>query len=134
MSELVSHEVDIQSVDFTEILAGRKTHHVCLNVHQYTVGDVLILREVDGSGKGTGQVMQSSITHIQPSNLLGFTDEWCVLSLANTTPSQGIRLIGYLRDRLEEHCDCTETSYPFIKTAGSVANQAQRTVQSGRSW
>ncbi|NAX47963.1 DUF3850 domain-containing protein [Photobacterium halotolerans] len=134
MSKITLHELNIQSADFTEILAGRKTHQVCLNHRQYTVGDVLILRELDKNGESTGQEMNSLITHVEQGNTVGLEDGWCVLSLANTTPLLGIRLIGYLRDRLKEHCDYTETAYPLIKKAGSTASQAKRTVQAGRCW
>ncbi|WP_162941032.1 DUF3850 domain-containing protein [Photobacterium salinisoli] len=134
MNKVTLHELSIPSADFTDILAGRKTHQLCLNHRQYTVGDVLIFREQDANGEETGQEMSSLITHVEHGNAAGLDDGWCVLSLANTTPLQGIRLIGYLRDRLKEHCDYTEAAYQLIKKAGSTDKQAKRNVQAGRCW
>ncbi|UIP30679.1 DUF3850 domain-containing protein [Photobacterium sp. TLY01] len=134
MSTVTFHELKIPSANFTDILAGRKTHQLCLNHRQYTVGDVLILRELDENGDETGQEMNSLITHVEHGNATGLEDGWCVLSLANTTPLLGIRLIGYLRDRLKEHCDYTEAAYQIIRKAGSTDTQAKRTVQAGRCW
>ncbi|KKD00477.1 DUF3850 domain-containing protein [Photobacterium halotolerans] len=134
MSTVTFHELKIPSANFTDILAGRKTHQLCLNHRQYSVGDVLILRELDENGEETAQEMNSLITHVEYGNATGLEDGWCVLSLANTTPLLGIRLIGYLRDRLKEHCDYTEAAYQIIRKAGSTDTQAKRTVQAGRCW
>lgn len=134
MSNFTLHEVKIQSVHFTEILAGRKTHEVRLNDRNYQVGDCLNLQEIDENGDYTGQEMNSQITHVLEGGQYGLADGWCVLSLANTTPLQGIRLIGYLRDRLQENCDCTEAAYPLIEKAGCTTDDAKRTVDAGRCW
>ncbi|UTM59245.1 DUF3850 domain-containing protein [Photobacterium sp. CCB-ST2H9] len=134
MNQVTLHEVKVQPVHFREVLAGRKTHEVRLNDRDYRAGDVLILREVDDNGDDTGQVMNAKITYVQRGDHFGLMNGWCVLSLANTTPLQGIRLIGYLRDRLKEHCDYLEAQVPVIKQTGNATDDATRAVEAGRCW
>ncbi|MGF1704143.1 hypothetical protein L4D09_28045 [Photobacterium makurazakiensis] len=43
-----------------------------------------------------------------------------------------IQLIIYLRDRLEETCDCIECCYESIRNDGCVTTDAERTVEGGR--
>ncbi|KDM90222.1 DUF3850 domain-containing protein [Photobacterium galatheae] len=134
MNKIAFHQVKLQSLHFNEVLAGRKTHEIRFNDRDYQAGDCLILREVDDNGDDTGQEMNAEITHVQQGDHFGLADGWCVLSLANTTPLQGIRLIGYLRDRLKEHCDYIETQVPLIKETGHTTYDATRAIEAGRCW
>ncbi|QUJ69486.1 DUF3850 domain-containing protein (plasmid) [Photobacterium sp. GJ3] len=134
MRQIKFHELIIHAAEFTDILSGRKTHQLCLNHHQYQVGDVLMVFEIDEQGEMTGQEMTSQITHVLQGGSFGLAEGWCVLSLANTTPLQGIRMIGYLRDRLQEHCDYIETQVPQIQRKGHATTDAERAVQAGRCW
>lgn len=132
MSGLTIHELKIQTVHFTEVLAGRKTQEVRFNDRNYQVGDCLNLREIDENGHYTGQEMNTQICHVLHGGQFGLVEGWCVLSLKNATHSKAKRLIEYLRDRLEETCGCIECSYESIRNDGCTTADAERTVEDGR--
>ncbi|MBL4831298.1 MAG: DUF3850 domain-containing protein [Aliivibrio sp.] len=132
MSQLTLHELKILSTHFTEVLAGRKTHEVRLNDRDYQVGDCLNLREIEESGEYTGQEMNVQICHVLHGGQFGLDDGWCVLSLRNATHAKAKLLIEYLRDRLEETCDCIEAGYDIIRESGHTTGDSQLTVEGGR--
>ncbi|TOH54203.1 hypothetical protein CGI80_00515 [Vibrio parahaemolyticus] len=132
MSNFTLHELKIQSVHFTEVLAGRKTHEVRFNDRNYQVGDCLNLREIDENGHYTGQEMNTQICHVLHGGQYGLEEGWCVLSLKNATHSKAKQLIEYLRDRLEETCDCIEAGYDIIRSSSHTIGDSQLTVEGGR--
>ncbi|WP_281223084.1 DUF3850 domain-containing protein [Photobacterium sanguinicancri] len=132
MSELTLHELKILSAHFTEVLAGRKTHEVRLNDRDYQVGDCLNLREIEESGEYTGQEMNVQICHVLHGGQFGLDEGWCVLSLKNATHAKAQTLIEYLRDRLQETCDCIEAGYDIVRESGHTIGDCQLTVEGGR--
>ena len=134
MSTIKLHELKILSVHFTEVLAGRKTHEVRLNDRDYQVGDCLNLREIEENGEHTGQEMNAQICHILHGGEFGIEKGWCVLSLKNATHAKAKTLIEYLRDRLQETCDCIEAGYEIIRESGHTIADSQITVEGGRAF
>ncbi|EKO3371243.1 DUF3850 domain-containing protein [Vibrio fluvialis] len=132
MSTLTIHELKISTEHFIEVLAGRKTHEVRFNDRNYQVGDCLNLREIDESGNYTGQEMNTQICHVLHGGQYGLAEEWCVLSLKNATHNKAQKLIEYLRDRLEETCDCIEAGYGIARSSGHSTLDAEMTVEDGR--
>ncbi|ENI4126730.1 DUF3850 domain-containing protein [Vibrio fluvialis] len=132
MSTLIIHELKISAENFTEVLAGRKTHEVRFNDRNYQIGDCLNLREIDESGHYTGQEMNTQISHVLHGDQYGLAEGWCVLSLKNTTHNKAQKLIEYLRDRLEETCDCIEAGYGIARSSGHSTSDAAMTVEGGR--
>ncbi len=45
------------------------------------------------------------------------------------TNSRERQLIEYLRDRLQETCDCIEASYDIMREAGVTTSDSQMTVE-----
>jgi|GEM_PF-485846 len=133
MSKLTLHELKISSVHFTEVLAGRKTSEVRLNDRNYQVGDCLNLREIE-NGEYTGQEMNVQVSHVLDGGQYGLADDWCVLSLANATHAKAQPLIEYLRDRLQETCDCIEAGYGIMRKSGHTISDSQSTVEGGRAF
>ena len=132
MSTFKLHELRIQSVHFTEVLAGRKTNEVRLNDRDFQVSDCLNLREIDENGDYTGQEMNAQICHVLHGDQFGLEKGWCVLSLANATHAKAQTLIEYLRDRLQETCDCIEAGYDIVRSSGRTIGDSQTTVEGGR--
>lgn len=132
MSNITLHELKIQSTHFTEVFAGSKTHEVRFNDRNYQVGDCLNLREIDENDHYTGQEMNAEICHVLHGGQFGLDEGWCVLSLRNATHAKAKVLIEYLRDRLEETCDCIEAGYEIQRTSGHSISDAQMTVEGGR--
>ena len=134
MSTLKLHELKIQSEHFAEVLAGRKTHEVRINDRDYQAGDCLNLREIDVNGEYTDQEMNIQISHVLHGGQFGIADGWCVLSLKNGARKSAIKLIGYLRDRLQETCDCIEAGHDIIRASGHTIEDSQMTVDGGRDF
>ncbi|MFH0227098.1 DUF3850 domain-containing protein [Vibrio furnissii] len=132
MSTLIIQELKISSVHFVEVLAGRKTHEVRFNDRNYQVGDCLNLREIDENGCYTGQEMNAQICHVLHGGQYGLAEGWCVLSLKNATHNKAQKLIEYLRDRLEETCNCIEAGYDITLASGHSITDAELTVEGGR--
>jgi len=128
------HSIKIHSVHFYEVLAGRKTSEIRENDRNYQVGDVLNLQEIDDHGDHTGQEVNAEISHILQGGQYGLDEDWCVLSLSNTTHLKVALLVEYLRDRLEETCDCIECCYESIRNDGCSTADAAMTVKNGRSF
>ncbi|MEK2129272.1 DUF3850 domain-containing protein [Vibrio parahaemolyticus] len=134
MSTTKLHELKTQSEHFTEVLAGRKMHEVRLNDRDFKVGDCLNLRETDSNGKYTGQEMNVQISHVLLGGQFGIAEGWCVLSLKNRASTAAIDLIGYLRDRLQETCDCIDASHSIVRKAGYTTDDAQQTANDAREF
>ncbi|EGU39425.1 DUF3850 domain-containing protein [Vibrio scophthalmi] len=134
MSTFKLHELKIQSHYFTEVLAGRKTCEVRFNDRDYQVGDCLNLREIGAKGEYTGQEMNIQISHVLQGGQFGIADGWCVLSLENGAITTAISLVGYLRDRLQETCDCIDAGHEIIREAGYTIDDSQMTVEGGREF
>ncbi|WP_029822526.1 DUF3850 domain-containing protein [Vibrio parahaemolyticus] len=134
MSTLKIHELKIQSEHFIDVLAGRKMHEVRINDRDYKAGDCLNLREIDLDGKYTGQEMNAEVSHVLHGGQFGIEDGWCVLSIKSRVSHAAIDLICYLRDRLEETCDCIDASHNIIKKAGHTTQDAERTSNDAREF
>ncbi|AGB11011.1 TPA: DUF3850 domain-containing protein [Vibrio parahaemolyticus] len=134
MSNFKLHELKISEAHFEDVLAGRKTHEVRINDRNYQVGDVLHLQEIDENRQFTGQALNACVTHILKGGQYGLADDWCVLSLGSITATSAKLLIEFLRDRLEETCDCIEYGYEFTRKAGCTTADAEKTVEGGRAF
>ncbi|PJC85324.1 hypothetical protein CSW98_15975 [Vibrio sp. HA2012] len=134
MSTFKLHELKIKTEHFEDVLAGRKTHEVRLNDRNYQVGDVLHLQEIDKNLQYTGQTLNACVTHVLKGGQYGLADDWCVLSLGSVTATSAKLLIKFLRDRLEETCDCIEASYSIIRESGRTITDSQITVEGGREF
>ncbi|MGF1909176.1 DUF3850 domain-containing protein [Vibrio kasasachensis] len=134
MSTIKLHELKILSEHFTEVLAGRKLHEVRINDRDYQAGDCLNLREIEENGEYTGQEMNIQISHVLHGGQFGIADGWCVLSLRNGTSKSAIALIGYLRDCLQETCDCIEAGHDIMRASGHMIKDSQMTVDGGREF
>lgn len=134
MSTFKLHELKIQSEYFAEVLAGRKTHEVRINDRDYQVGDCLNLREIDSNGEYTGQEMNIQISHVLLGGQSGIADDWCVLSLKYRASTAQIELLGYLRDRLQETCDCIDASHDIVRNAGLTTQDSEMTANDARQF
>lgn len=134
MSTLKIHELKILSTHFVEVLAGRKTQEVRINDRDYKAGDCLNLREISESGEYTGQEMNAQVSHVLHGGQYGVDDGWCVLSLRNASPLPAITLIEFLRDRLNETCDCIEAGYDIVLKSGHTIDDSQMTLEGGRQF
>ncbi len=126
------HELKIQSIHFNDLLRGRKAAEVRLNDRDYQVGDVLYLYEIDENDVSTGQGMSAQVSHILHGGQFGIDKGWCVLSLSKTTHLEALNIISFLRDRLQECCDCIEAGYSATRKAGCVTTDAEMTVKDSR--
>jgi hypothetical protein len=134
MSTINIHELKIQSVHFADVLAHRKTHEVRFNDRDYQAGDCLNLREIDASGDYTGQEVNAEISHVLHGGQFGIADGWCVLSLKSSTSKSAMTLISFLRDRLQETCDCIDASHDIIKESGHTTKDAEMTANDARAF
>lgn len=128
------HELKILSEHFTDVLAHRKTHEVRINDRDYHAGDCLNLREIDANGEYTGQEANAEVSHVLLGDQFGIAEGWCVLSLKSGTSKSALNLICFLRDRLQETCDCIDASHDIIKKAGHTTKDAERTANDARAF
>ncbi|NOI15804.1 DUF3850 domain-containing protein [Vibrio hepatarius] len=134
MSSITIHELKIQSVHFADFIAHRKTHEVRINDRDYQAGDCLNLREIDANGEYTGQEANAEVSHVLHGGQFGIAEGWCVLSLKSGTSKSALNLICFLRDRLQETCDCIDASHSIIKKAGHTTADAERTADDARAF
>ncbi len=134
MSAITIHELKIKSIHFPDVLAHRKTHEVRFNDRNYQAGDCLNLREIDENGDYTGQEANAEVSHVLRGGQFGIAEGWCVLSLKNCTSKSALNLISFLRDRLQETCDCIDASYDIIKKAGHTTKDAEMTANDARAF
>ncbi|MBN3492044.1 DUF3850 domain-containing protein [Vibrio neptunius] len=134
MSNRTIHELKIQSVHFADVLAHRKTHEVRINDRDYQTGDCLHLREIDLNGEYTGQEANAEVSHVLHGGQFGIAEGWCVLSLKSGTSKSALNLICFLRDRLQETCDCIDASHDIIKQSGHTTADAERTANDARAF
>ncbi|HCG8683765.1 TPA: DUF3850 domain-containing protein [Vibrio parahaemolyticus] len=134
MSNTTIHELKIQSVDFADVLAHRKTHEVRINDRDYQAGDCLNLREIDANGEYTGQEANAEVSHVLHGGQFGIAEGWCVLSLKRGTSKSALNLICFLRDRLQETCDCIDASHDIIKRSGHTTADAEMTANDARAF
>ncbi|QIS00593.1 DUF3850 domain-containing protein [Vibrio diabolicus] len=134
MSNITIHELKIQSVHFDDFLAHRKTHEVRINDRDYQAGDCLNLREIDANGEYTGQEANAEVSHVLHGGQFGIAEGCCVLSLKSGTSKSALNLICFLRDRLQETCDCIDASHDIIKFAGFTTADAERTANDARAF
>ncbi|EJL6393191.1 DUF3850 domain-containing protein [Vibrio navarrensis] len=134
MSRFKIHQLKVRQEYFLEVLAGRKTHEVRRNDRDYKKGDVLNLCEIEENGEPTGQQLNAQISHVLQGGEFGIADGWCVLSLTNATHTQAKVLIEFLRDRLQETCDCIEAGYEITQASGRSIADSQMTVKGGRAF
>ncbi|HGY0682225.1 TPA: DUF3850 domain-containing protein [Vibrio cholerae] len=134
MSSIIIHELKIQSVHFSDFIAGRKTHEVRFNDRDYQSGDRLNLREIDANGEYTGREGNAEVSHVLHGGQFGIAEGWCVLSLKNDHNPYALNLICFLRDRLQETCDCIDASHDIIKKSGHTTVDAEMTVNDARAF
>ncbi|EHD7113027.1 DUF3850 domain-containing protein [Vibrio cholerae] len=134
MSRIIIHELKIQSVHFADLIAGRKTHEVRFNDRDYQSGDRLNLHEIDANGEYTGREVNAEVSHVLRGGQFGIADGWCVLSLKNDQNPYATDLICFLRDRLQETCDCIDASHDIIKKSGHTTVDAEMTVNDARAF
>lgn len=60
----MKHNLKIKSEYFVSIINGNKTAEIRYNDHNYQVGDILVLNEIDEEGKLTGSYCEVSVTNI----------------------------------------------------------------------
>ncbi|HCE2591079.1 TPA: DUF3850 domain-containing protein [Vibrio parahaemolyticus] len=132
MSKL--HAIKIQTKHFSEVLAHQKTHEVRINDRDYQAGDCLNLREIDPSGRYTGQEVNAEVSHVLHGGQFGIAEGWCVLSLKNGTNESASTLISLLRDRLQETCDCIDAGHEIVRKAGHSTTDAERTANDAREF
>jgi hypothetical protein len=76
------HDLKILPEYYTAVDKGVKTYELRFDDRNYTVGDMLILREWE-NGQYTGRRLTAIITHIL-KDFKGLTDGWAVLSIKKT--------------------------------------------------
>lgn len=74
----VFHELRLASINFDDVAEGRKTFELRKNDHNYKVGDVLLMREVE-NGKYTGRKVKVEVTYIL-TDYTGLEEGYCIMS------------------------------------------------------
>ena len=78
----MKHILKLKDKYFDEVLSGRKSFELRKNDRNYSVGDTLILNEIDKNGKETGRRLQKRISYIlKDCPEYGLKDGYCILSL-----------------------------------------------------
>lgn len=60
----MKHNLKIKSEYFVSIINGNKTAEIRYNDHNYQVGDILVLNEIDEEGNLTGNYCEVGVTNI----------------------------------------------------------------------
>ena len=60
----MKHNLKIKSEYFVSIINGNKTAEIRYNDHNYQVGDILVLNEIDEEGNLTGSYCEVGVTNI----------------------------------------------------------------------
>lgn len=79
----MKHELKIKSEYFQAVWDGRKKAELRKDDRGYKVGDILLLREVDGD-EYTGSALAVQVTHIlRNCPEYGLADGYCILSIGS---------------------------------------------------
>lgn len=77
----MEHILKIRSNYFTDLITGLKNFEIRKNDRPYSIGDRLILFEVDETGKETGKSVSVRVTYILTGPVYGLAEGYCIMSI-----------------------------------------------------
>lgn len=86
----MTHQLDISTQGFYDILGGKKNFDIQKNSHNFHENDQLIFREFE-DGEYTGNELMRWVGYIQHGDgTNGLAEGWCILALKRSAPMEGI--------------------------------------------
>lgn len=90
---MAKHNLKIKSEYFVSIINGNKTAEIRYNDHNYQVGDILVLNEIDEEGNLTGSYCEVGVTNIL-DNAEYLQDGYVMLSFKSSKDINRIKAQG----------------------------------------